>query len=506
MSLFSILVSIKAKLDAIQRRWDTICQLREHDGLGVIDLRLKNRALLNKWLWRFASEKQLLWRSLIVQKYSLEEESLLPDVEKFNKFSRLWKNIVKPLVMIDDMSDVLLSNIGFVLGDGNNISFWNHELVPGIILRYKFPRIYLLACNKEGKVRAFGEFIDSNWRWNIPLRRKVFDWEKVQWSEFVALLENFYICNNLKDNLVWKGNPSGQYSSKSFCLSVLKKQSIIERDWKKVWTRLLPPKIEAFCWQVMHGKVAVKVNLVIKKFISEADSRCAFYGMERESVNHLFFTCSYSWKIWAKWCHGWGVDWVVDIIRMRQLMWTRAKWPEANVSILDFIHCPSGIRIPFNSPKSRPLCVWSKPPVRAVKFNVDGSSIGKPGPTGIGGILRDHDGNELIPFSKSIGVADSNVAELIAIREAFILFLSSLWALSSKLIVESDSMIAVGWVSKPSAVAWKVRNLINHLENLKLKINNWEIVHTYREANQVADSLAKEGVYREIDPVQVVQV
>ncbi|XVF69732.1 hypothetical protein PTKIN_Ptkin11bG0105400 [Pterospermum kingtungense] len=39
-----------------------------------------------------------------------------------------------------------------------------------------------------------------------------------------------------------------------------------------------------------------------------------------------------------------------------------------------------------------------------VKFNVDGSSLGKPGPTDIRGILRDHLGNEFIRFSKRLGL------------------------------------------------------------------------------------------------------
>ncbi|XVF66494.1 hypothetical protein PTKIN_Ptkin10aG0040200 [Pterospermum kingtungense] len=36
--------------------------------------------------------------------------------------------------------------------------------------------------------------------------------------------------------------------------------------------------------------------------------------------------------------------------------------------------------------------VWKEPPQGYVKFNVDGSTIGKPGPAGIRGILRDHQG------------------------------------------------------------------------------------------------------------------
>jgi hypothetical protein len=46
------------------------------------------------------------------------------------------------------------------------------------------------------------------------------------------------------------------------------------------------------------------------------------------------------------------------------------------------------------------------------KWNVDESSIGKPDPSGIGGVLRNHHGILLGIFSLSVGILNSNVAEL----------------------------------------------------------------------------------------------
>ncbi|XVE90483.1 hypothetical protein DITRI_Ditri20bG0081400 [Diplodiscus trichospermus] len=105
-----------------------------------------------------------------------------------------------------------------------------------------------------------------------------------------------------------------------------------------------------------------------------------------------------------------------------------------NISLRDVMRYPNNI-IP--------------PPQGAVNFNVDGASKGKPGPARIGGILRDHMGIEKIRFSKYICVADSNVAELLAVREAFSLFVSYWWNQNLTLIIESDSMNVVNWVLKP---------------------------------------------------------
>lgn len=79
------------------------------------------------------------------------------------------------------------------------------------------------------------------------------------------------------------------------------------------------------------------------------------------------------------------------------------------------------------------------PPVGFVKFNMDGAVIGILGQAGIGGILRSSDGVKLMFFSKHIGVADPNLAEILAIKEAFCIYKASGWFCSHKLMVETDS-------------------------------------------------------------------
>ncbi|XVF43589.1 hypothetical protein PTKIN_Ptkin02bG0051700 [Pterospermum kingtungense] len=136
-----------------------------------------------------------------------------------------------------------------------------------------------------------------------------------------------------------------------------------------------------------------------------------------------------------------------------------------------------------------------------LKFNVDGSSLSQHGPAGIGGILRDSDANIILCFSKAAGNIDSNLAELMAVKEAFQLFISSQWALSHALAVESDSSNVVMWVNNPDKTPWRMRNLMAIIENMKLQVIGWSISHILREANEVADKLAKSGVKRQNDLV-----
>lgn len=62
--------------------------------------------------------------------------------------------------------------------------------------------------------------------------------------------------------------------------------------------------------------------------------------------------------------------------------------------------------------------VSSPPPPGFFKFNIDEAARGKPGPAGIGGVLRDSDGASSIVFLESVGVRDSNEVVILAIKKA----------------------------------------------------------------------------------------
>ncbi|XVE89047.1 hypothetical protein DITRI_Ditri19aG0118600 [Diplodiscus trichospermus] len=137
--------------------------------------------------------------------------------------------------------------------------------------------------------------------------------------------------------------------------------------------------------------------------------------------------------VWSIWIHRnnivfhgkrMGIVQVIDLIKIRIVSWVKAKWLEIGISQSDIARSLPTVSIPDKLAKVRRIVSWSKPPRGTVKFNVDGSSLGKPGFVNIGGILRDHLGHVKFWFSKSIGTADSNYIEILAIREAFLLFWS----------------------------------------------------------------------------------
>ncbi|EOX97175.1 Uncharacterized protein TCM_006266 [Theobroma cacao] len=132
---------------------DTVIMCRSEWELGWVNLQLKNKALLNKWIWRSGNEKDNLWKRVLVEKEGDDH---------------------------DEQHRTLREGIGFILGKGKNVRFWTEEWIKRRIVKEDFSRIFAVATNKEGRVKEFGVWVDGSWQWRIELRRMLFGWENEQ--------------------------------------------------------------------------------------------------------------------------------------------------------------------------------------------------------------------------------------------------------------------------------------------------------------------------------------
>jgi ribonuclease HI len=137
------------------------------------------------------------------------------------------------------------------------------------------------------------------------------------------------------------------------------------------------------------------------------------------------------------------------------------------------------------------------PPADAAQWLVahcDGGSRGNPGPAAFGAVIEDAQGREVARLSEFLGRQTNNYAEysgLLAVLR---------WAIENghkKLRVISDSELMV----KQMKGQYKVSNpalkqLWEEAKRLTRQLDGFEIRHTLRGGNQVADKLANDAMDR----------
>lgn len=93
---------------------------------------------------------------------------------------------------------------------------------------------------------------------------------------------------------------------------------------------------------------------------------------------------------------------------------------------------------------------------RSLKLNVDGSAKGNPGFAGIDGLLQNSDGGILALFSIYIGVLNSSIVEVLAIKEACKMVNEKAELRLVNITIESDSLNTVSWVRHRSDRPWRL--------------------------------------------------
>ncbi|RVW40530.1 hypothetical protein CK203_081511 [Vitis vinifera] len=109
----------------------------ENGGLGIRKLTIMNKALLGKWTWRFASDKEALWKHVLEAKYGQEDHG--------------WRT--KKAV-----ASGLMCGAGF-----SAVS--------------KVPHLYTLAANRNAKIEDLWDQIVGEGGWNLRFIRDFNDWE-----------------------------------------------------------------------------------------------------------------------------------------------------------------------------------------------------------------------------------------------------------------------------------------------------------------------------------------
>ncbi|XP_039041974.1 uncharacterized protein LOC120180759 [Hibiscus syriacus] len=75
LTFFGILSQLEVFIGLSEKN---ICRPKSHGELGIFDVKSRNCALLNKWIWHFSEDNNSLWKKFVVAKYNYDQDSLIP--------------------------------------------------------------------------------------------------------------------------------------------------------------------------------------------------------------------------------------------------------------------------------------------------------------------------------------------------------------------------------------------------------------------------------------------
>ncbi|RYR05834.1 hypothetical protein Ahy_B06g085655 [Arachis hypogaea] len=333
--------------------------------------------------------------------------------------------------------DNVKKNCIWRVGDGAHIRFWEHNWIPGV---GSLSETTDQVSNNVNLSDMLIDFLDVSGQWDV---------RKLQES----------LPEDIVKKIVPISPPSPWKEADCIAWGPSSDDCFYARS---VWRKLLPPNgINFFFNSSLHDWLTL--NLTANKFWS-----CLF-GVAISSIwyfrNKLVFNGE-----------------IVDA--------TSASY-QIRARVEEFLKVANSNLNPRNNQDTSGYLVrWSRPKGDCIKLNVDGSWYNHRSNAACGGVFRDSAGRYLKGFSGNLGNCSIMHAELWAIIHGLNIATRNGY---QNLVVESDSAAAIDFIKNGSFPGHHCAPLIQDIRVLAARIQQVSWVHVFREANMVADQLAKKG-------------
>ncbi|XP_026396970.1 uncharacterized protein LOC113291684 [Papaver somniferum] len=282
---------------------------------------------------------------------------------------------------------------------------------------------------------------------------------------------------------IWMPDYKGDFSVQS-------SKELIRQKYAKfdgatlLWLKEIHPTLAAQNWKFLHGACAT-YDVIKRRFKINLASRCILCGVAEETLEHVLFQCAFAGRAW-NWIAGiFGLvpnaNLVISIKEAKERSkMVRDMWLLANFVIRSELWAVRN-RAVFQHKKAN----WSLFFNRVLKL-IQEYAVRLKGFAGAGVITRDENCVVLGAMSISLGVTTNYLAELYGIIVG--LEWAARWG-ARRICVRSDSDSVVE-AFKNSNLPWFSK--LRWMEICKY-YDSIRFLHTFREANFLADKLAKRG-------------
>lgn len=153
--------------------WDTVCKAKEQGGLGVLDLKIHNQALLIKFLHKFFNRADIPQVNII---WETHYQDKLPSENKTGSF--WWRTVLKHL-------STFKQHAICKAGQGNTVMFWTDNC-QDLPLQLKYPELHSYAIKQNISLHSVLQTTDIGLLFHRPMSQEAF----VQVNALEDLLNN----------------------------------------------------------------------------------------------------------------------------------------------------------------------------------------------------------------------------------------------------------------------------------------------------------------------------
>ncbi|GJZ41466.1 RNA-directed DNA polymerase, eukaryota [Tanacetum coccineum] len=290
MSIFKVPMKVLQRMESIRSRffsgvdlnskksiwvkWSKVLCSKEKGGLGVSSLYALNRALMCKWVWRFTTQKNLLWTRVIKAIHG--EDGKNGSGFKVG-YKSIWRSILQEVETLKIKGIHLNNFMQKKLGNGADTYFWEDLWHGDMVLKQIYPRLYALEVKKTVDVVSKLSQENLTWSFHRAPRSRV---EQDQLTDLTTYVEGV-VLGVTPDRWYWTLDGSGEFSVAS-ARKVIDDNRFPEVSTQTRWIKAVPIKVNIHAWKVRMDCLPTRLN-ISRRGIDILSILCPIRGSVTES-------------------------------------------------------------------------------------------------------------------------------------------------------------------------------------------------------------------------------